>query len=203
MGRLLGLALALALLGVAVLGGGGAVAASGPNCKPGSKLDKDPLDDVPNRPEETVHPIVIGCWSFDGQKTQVHGRRMKVKGEDELCLGTQMKVVCLDPWPPPKNRHIAGTSCGGGGGHVFVEGTVSKRVRRVDVRYRDAGGVKRSRRASLVWLRGEVAEKLRTRTFGYYRGLTAKGAQVIEVLARDSDGRVLGRAKQTGCNEPR
>jgi len=75
-------------------------------------------------------------------------------------------------------------------------------VKRVDVRYRDPGGTRRSRRASIVWLRGSVAKKLKTKPFGYYRSHTVDG-EVLESIARDRDGNVLGRVAQTGCNRPR
>lgn len=192
-------------MALAALPGGG-TAGTTPQCKPGEPLEDDPRPQQPGI-QDTVPPIVIGCWSLSRGKVTVHGRRSTVGTGDSareyLCLGTPDKVVCLDRWRPKSGRAIAGTSCGGGDGFIFVEGTVADRVRRVDVRFRDAGGRKRSRRASVVWLRGEVAEKLRVKPFGYYHGETAKGARVIETLARDAHGRVLGRLKGSACNEPR
>jgi hypothetical protein len=205
MGRRLAGLVSVAVVAVAALPSGGA-AGTTPQCKPGEPLRNDPRPDNVGV-QDTVPPIVIGCWNLSGGKVTVHGRRSKVGTGDAareyLCLGTPNKVVCLNRWPPKKGTAIAGTSCGGGNGFIFVEGTVSDRVRRVDVRFRDAEGTKRTRRASVVWMRGKVAEKLRTRSFGYYRGETAKGARVIETLARDADGRVLGRLKGSSCNEPR
>lgn len=183
----------------------GAPASEAAQCTPGERLENDPLEGTPH-PEDTAGPFVIGCWKLDGGRVEVHGRRMKVRPNepgDHLCLGTPNKVVCHGRWRPLRGHSIAGTSCGGGGGFIFVEGTVTTRVRRVDVRYRDAARRKRSRRAAIVWMRGEVAEKLRAKPFGYYHGETAKGAEVIDVVARDGDGRVLERIKQTGCNRPR
>lgn len=184
---------------------GGATPASAAQCTPGEPLANDPLTGTPH-PEDTAGPFVIGCWRLDGGRVEVHGRRMRIRPGDErdrLCLGTPNKVVCHERWRPPRGHAIAGTSCGGGDGFVYVEGTVSTRVKRVDVRYRDAQRRKRSRRAAVVWMRGEVAEKLRAKPFGYYHGETAKGAEVIETVARDADGRVLERIKQTGCNRAR
>ena len=197
MGRWLVVALAVGV----VVGADAAPAAAA--CEPGAPLENDPLAGTPH-PEETVAPIVIGCWRVDGGKIEVHGRRMKAgrQGEDLLCLGTQAKVVCLTRWPPKKGRAIAGTACGGGNGRVYVEGTVSERVKRVDVRYRNTSGTRRSRRASIVWLRGSVAKKLKTKPFGYYRSPTIEG-EVIESIARDRDGKAIGRVAQTGCNRPR
>jgi hypothetical protein len=186
---------------VLALGAGGGTAAAA-QCTPGEPLENDPIAGTPH-PEDTAGPFVIGCWKLAAGRVEVHGRRMKVGGGDRLCLGTPSKVVCQGRWRPPKGDSIAGTSCGGGDGVLYVEGTVTTRVRRVDIRYRDASGRTRSRRAAVVWVRGEVAEKLRAKPFGYYRGETAKGAQVIETVARDSAGRTLDRVKQTGCNRPR
>lgn len=196
----------IAALALAVVAGGPAAAAEA-KCTPGAAPEHDPLTEVPNPPKTTAGPFVLGCWKLvGGGRAEVHGRRMMVgRGEprEHLCLGTSNKVECFSRWRPTKPRSIAGTSCGGGNGFVFVQGTITTRVKRVDVRYRDAQRRKRSRRASVVWMRGEVAEKLRSKPFGYYLGETEKGAEVIEVLARDGDGRVLDRIEQTGCNRPR
>jgi hypothetical protein len=197
MGR--GLVVALAVGALFVAGAAPASAA----CEPGAPLENDPIANVPH-PEQTVDPIVIGCWRLDYGRIEVHGRRMKAGRQDQdlLCLGTQRKVVCADRWPPPKGEVLAGSACGGGSGLVYVEGTVTERVKRVDVRYRDRSGKRRSRRASIVWLRGGVAKTLKTRAFGYYRSQTMDG-EVIDAIARDRDGKAIARIKQTGCNRPR
>jgi hypothetical protein len=188
-------------LALALAPGGGVAAEAG--CTPGAAPSHDPIAGTPH-PPDTAGPVVIGCWRLQDGPVEVHGRRMRVGDGEPLCLGTPNKVVCMSRWPPPSGRAIAGTSCGGGDGFIYVEGTVSARVRRVYAIFKDASGRKRSRRASVVWLRGEVAETLRVKKpFGYYHGETVKGAQMIETIARDADGRVIGRAKQTGCNRPR